>query len=54
MAVQREPLDANAHRYLAEAYLAAGQIDASRSEADRYRELIEVAKRERALRFGTP
>jgi predicted Zn-dependent protease len=42
-ALKREPLDANVHRYLAEAYLAAGQTEASRREADRYRELIEIA-----------
>ncbi len=53
-AVQRESLDVNAHRYLAEAYLAAGQVDASRREADRYRELIEAAKKQRAIRFATP
>ena len=54
LALQREPLDPDVHRYLAEAYLAAGQLDASRREADRYRELIEIAKRQRALRFATP
>ena len=53
-ALKREPLDANVHRYLAEAYLAAGQTEASRREADRYRELIEIAKKQRALRFGNP
>ena len=47
-------LDLNAHRYLAEACLAAGQVDATRREADRYRVLIEAAKKQRALRFATP
>jgi tetratricopeptide (TPR) repeat protein len=53
-AVQREPLNPDVHRYLAETYLAAGQLEASRREADRYRELIETAKKQRALRFGNP
>ena len=53
-ALEQQPLDPDVHRYLAEAYLAAGQTEASRREADRYRELIEIAKKQRALRFGTP
>jgi tetratricopeptide (TPR) repeat protein len=54
LAARREPLDPNTHLRLAEAYLAAGRMDASRREADRYRELIETAKRQRALRFSSP
>ena len=54
MALERQSSDINVHRQLAEAYLAAGQLEASRREADRYRELIETAKRQRALRFATP
>jgi len=54
LALQRDPLNPDAHLRLAEAYLAAGRADASRREADRYRELIEIAKKQRALRFGNP
>jgi tetratricopeptide (TPR) repeat protein len=54
MALERQSSDINVHRQLAEAYLAAGRVDASRREADRYRELIEIAKKQRALRFATP
>jgi len=52
-AIELEPSDPNVHRYLAEAYIAAGQIDAGRLEAARYRELVEAAKRQRALRYGS-
>jgi tetratricopeptide (TPR) repeat protein len=51
-AAQLDPSDPNVHRYLAEAYLAAGQTEAGRLEAARYRESVESAKRQRALRFG--
>ena len=53
-AVQREALNPDVHRQLAEAYLTAGRVDASRKEADRYRQLIEIAKKQRALRFANP
>jgi len=53
-ATEFDPADPNVHRYLAEAYIAAGQIDAGRLEAARYRELVEAAKRQRALRYGNP
>lgn len=49
-----DPADPDVHRYLAEAYLAAGETDASRQEAARYRESIDRAKRQRALRYGNP
>jgi tetratricopeptide (TPR) repeat protein len=54
LAVQREPLDPDVHLRLAEAYFAAGRADEGRQAANRYRELIEIAKRQRALRFGNP
>jgi tetratricopeptide (TPR) repeat protein len=53
-ALERQSSDINVHRQLAEAYLAAGRVDDSRREAARYRELIETAKKQRALRFATP
>jgi tetratricopeptide (TPR) repeat protein len=49
-----DPVDPNTSRHLAEAYLAAGQTEAGRIEAARYRESIEAAKRQRALRYGNP
>jgi predicted Zn-dependent protease len=47
--------DPNVHRYLAEAYRAAGRSDESRAEAQRYLQMVEAAKKERlrAMR-GTP
>jgi tetratricopeptide (TPR) repeat protein len=53
-ALELDSSDPNVHRYLGEAYLAAGQADAGRLEAARYREAIDAAKRERALRYGNP
>jgi tetratricopeptide (TPR) repeat protein len=53
-ALQRNPSDPSAHRYLAEAYLAAGRPDASRGAAARYREAVERAKRQRAAAYGRP
>ena len=53
-ALQRNSSDPSVHRYLAEAYLAAGQPDASRGAAARYREAIDRAKRQRAAMYGRP
>ena len=53
-ALRRNTADSSVHRYLAEAYLAAGQPDASRAAAARYREAIERAKRQRAVMYGKP
>jgi tetratricopeptide (TPR) repeat protein len=53
-ALERNSADPSVHRYLAEAYLAAGQPDASRRAATRYREAIERAKRQRAAMYGKP
>ena len=53
-AADLDPSDPDIHRYLAEAYIAAGQADAGRLAAARYRELVEAAKRQRALRYGNP
>ena len=53
-AAELDPSDPNVLRYLAEAYIAAGQADAGRVAAARYRELVETAKRQRALRYGNP
>ena len=39
--------DPNAHRYLAEAYRAAGRADDSRAEAQLYQQMTERAKTER-------
>jgi tetratricopeptide (TPR) repeat protein len=51
-ALKRDVPDPNVYRYLAEAYLAAGQTDAGRQAAARYREAMEFAKKQRALRFA--
>jgi tetratricopeptide (TPR) repeat protein len=53
-ALKLEPSNPGFHRLLAEAYAAAGQSEASRREADRYRALIDAAKRERLLRLVNP
>jgi tetratricopeptide (TPR) repeat protein len=53
-ALALEPSDPDVHRQLAEVYLAAGQTDAGRVAAARYRESIESAKRQRALRYASP
>ena len=53
-AAELDPSDPNVLRYLAEAHIAAGQVDAGRVAAARYRELVETAKRQRALRYGNP
>jgi tetratricopeptide (TPR) repeat protein len=53
-ALKREPSDPDTYRLLAEAYLAAGQTDAGRQAAARYREAMDVAKKQRAMRFATP
>ena len=53
-AAELDPSDPNVLRYLAEAHIAAGQVDAGRVAAARYRELVEAAKRQRALRYGNP
>jgi Tfp pilus assembly protein PilF len=53
-ALQRNSSDPSVHRYLAEAYLAAGQPDASRGAAARYREAMDRAKRQRAAIYGRP
>ena len=53
-ATELDPADPEVHRLLAEAYIAAGQIEAGRLEAARYRESVETAKRQRALRYGNP
>jgi tetratricopeptide (TPR) repeat protein len=51
--LQDEP---NVHRYLAEAYRAAGRSDESRAEVQLYQQLFERAKRERLRQHmgGTP
>jgi tetratricopeptide (TPR) repeat protein len=54
MALALDPSNPDVHRHLAETYLAAGQTDAGRQAAARYRESIDNAKRQRALRFGNP
>jgi tetratricopeptide (TPR) repeat protein len=47
--------DPNAHRYLAEAYRAAGRGDDSRAEAQVYLQMVERAKTERLRSMrGTP
>ena len=53
-AAELDPADPEIHRLLAEAYIAAGEIEAGRLEAARYRESVENAKRQRALRYGSP
>jgi tetratricopeptide (TPR) repeat protein len=51
-ALQRNSPDPSVHRFLAEAYLAAGRPDASRGAAARYREAVDRAKRQRAASYG--
>jgi predicted Zn-dependent protease len=53
-ALQRNSPDPSVHRFLAEAYLAAGRPDASRGAAARYREAVDRAKRQRAAMYGRP
>jgi tetratricopeptide (TPR) repeat protein len=53
-ALQRHSPEPNLHRYLAEAYLAAGRPDASRRAAARYREAVDLAKRQRAAIYASP
>jgi len=53
-AAELDPADPEIHRLLAEAYIAAGEIEAGRLEAARYRKSVENAKRQRALRYGSP
>ncbi len=51
-ALERRTGDPNVYRYLAEVYLALGDMASSRLATTRYRETIESAKRQRAQRFA--
>ena len=51
-ALERRTGDPNVYRYLAEVYLALGDMPSSRLATTRYREAIDAAKRQRAARFA--